>query len=467
MQTKWFSTIVLAFAAATAMAYPDYGSEFTVGDLKYKVVSSGSQWVQVSVAAASTNISGVVTIPGSVDFQGIDCAVTSVEDNGFANCDGIIEVVIGGGVTNIGYCAFRSCHALRSIYIGSGMRVINLGFQDCPGVNNVFCYANLDDLSWISNGNDFRQTGTTMCHVFGDAKAWTTKFPDIKLTFVGDLGNLPATYELWAAINNVSGSWNDIDALGVHNVFRYAFDKPAGAFDDPPLIGISFDADGRPVVVTPPLNPIACGFDFDLVALDSLAESGATGNTNLIFHSTFDTDISGWDIYRETGGRCTLHGENGKLALKVSRVGLSNYSVQIFHDGVPLHRNGRYRLQYDISSTTDRYVEAMIQKVGGTYQAYTWRGLDITAELQTVDYEFTMEQDTDTMAKLVFNCGLQEKDPDLPEHTIYLDNVSLELLNPEDCGLVGTSWPLSPTGTNVITGDILPARFFRLRATEK
>ena len=41
-----------------------------------------------------------------------------------------------------------------------------------------------------------------------------------------------------------------------------------------------------------------------------------------------------------------------------------------------------------------------------------------------------MEYDNDLMAKLVFNCGLQEKDPaNLPEHTIYLDNVVLECLD--------------------------------------
>ena len=70
----------------------------------------------------------------------------------------------------------------------------------------------------------------------------------------------------------------------------------------------------------------------------------------------------------------------------------------------------------------------MIQQNGGTYQAYTWKGLDLTAEPQTVDYEFTMKQDSDVMSKLVFNCGL-ENEEDLPAHTIYLDNVKVELVD--------------------------------------
>ena len=45
-----------------------------------------------------------------------------------------------------------------------------------------------------------------------------------------------------------------------------------------------------------------------------------------------------------------------------------------------------------------------------------------------MDYEFTMKQDSDVMSKLVFNCGL-ENGEDLDPHTIYLDNVKVELVD--------------------------------------
>ena len=56
--------------------------------------------------------------------------------------------------------------------------------------------------------------------------------------------------------------------------------------------------------------------------------------------------------------------------------------------------------------------------------------LELTSTPQTVNYEFTMEAETDIMSKLVFNCGIQEKhEGALPEHKIYIDNVSLELVD--------------------------------------
>lgn len=72
----------------------------------------------------------------------------------------------------------------------------------------------------------------------------------------------------------------------------------------------------------------------------------------------------------------------------------------------------------------------MIQQNGGTYQAYTWKGLELTSTPQTVDYEFTMEVEIDIMSKLAFNCGIQTAhEGELPEHKIYIDNVFLDLVD--------------------------------------
>ena len=92
---------------------------------------------------------------------------------------------------------------------------------------------------------------------------------------------------------------------------------------------------------------------------------------NIIKNSTFDSNTSGWGIYKESGGVCALGTENGKLALTVTNRGTLAYAVQLNYDIIPLYQNGVYRLSFDISSSVPRYVEAMIQQNGGTYQAYT------------------------------------------------------------------------------------------------
>lgn len=150
-------------------------------------------------------------------------------------------------------------------------------------------------------------------------------------------------------------------------------------------------------------------------------------SANLIKNSTFDSGTSGWGIYKAGGGDGSISTENGKLALKVKSVGSLNYGVQLFYDIIPLYKNGVYHISYDISSSINRTVEGMIQQNGGTYQAYTWKELYLTPQPQTVDYVFTMTAETDIMSKMVFNCGNQGSN--LAEHTIYLDNVILELVD--------------------------------------
>ena len=135
-------------------------------------------------------------------------------------------------------------------------------------------------------------------------------------------------------------------------------------------------------------------------AIPNIPTVVASAAENIIKNSTFESGTTGWGTYKESGGSCTLTTESGKLALKVNSVGTKNYAVQFSYSVVPLYKNGKYRLSYDISCTTNRFVECMIQQNGGTYQAYTWEGLDIGPTAKTVEKTFTMEYDTDIMAKL-------------------------------------------------------------------
>ncbi len=170
-------------------------------------------------------------------------------------------------------------------------------------------------------------------------------------------------------------------------------------------------------------------------------------NANLISNSTFDSNTNGWDAHCQDGGVGSIDYDSGRLALKISSTGDVAWAVQLYYDIIPLYKNGVYRLKYDISSTVDRTVDGMIQQNGGTYQAYTSKKLSLTSEPQTVDYEFTMEADTD-MARLQFNCGNYNEN--LSKHTIYIDNVSLKLIDDSKVDYSGIKKYEPPIVTNQI-----------------
>ena len=87
-------------------------------------------------------------------------------------------------------------------------------------------------------------------------------------------------YAAWAAAKGIAGTWNATDANGMHNVFRYVFGNATGAFTEQPLLSISFE-DGQVVIHTPPLAPVATGFDIAIVATDSLDGKGTSTEYSL------------------------------------------------------------------------------------------------------------------------------------------------------------------------------------------
>lgn len=177
-------------------------------------------------------------------------------------------------------------------------------------------------------------------------------------------------------------------------------------------------------------------------------QSAAAVSSNLISNSTFDTGTSGWGTYNQSEAKCSLGTSDGRLALRISATGTETWSVQMFYDIVPLYKNGVYHVKYDISSTVNRTVDGMLQQNGGDYQAYTSKRLSLTPEVQTVDYEFTMKYDTDVMARLQFNCGNYESG--LSEHTIYVDNVSVELVDDSNVDYSGIRKYESPIVINQV-----------------
>ena len=164
----------------------------------------------------------------------------------------------------------------------------------------------------------------------------------------------------------------------------------------------------------------------------SMVTFAETTPKELIQNGTFDSTSKGWNSYVDTssGANASLSLKDGMLNLNVQKVGSLNYGVQMYYSIIPLYKNGQYHLSFDISSDTSRFVEYMLQENGGKYTTYKWQGLDLVAnETQHIDIDFTMEYDSDLLSKLVFNCGEQEGDGDNSPHNIYLDNVSLTLVD--------------------------------------
>ena len=154
-------------------------------------------WCGVSGENGGRNVYYEKTYSNGVNTLTVSPNPAVAANSNFNMGDGRISVyasrvVIADGVTGIGASNFSN---RNSTFVTIGKDVTSIGadaFKGCVGVEHVFCYANCDALTWNDNNcDDFNSGKTTLCHVTGDASAWTSKFgASVNVTFAGDLNGI-------------------------------------------------------------------------------------------------------------------------------------------------------------------------------------------------------------------------------------------------------------------------------------
>lgn len=146
-------------------------------------------------------------------------------------------------------------------------------------------------------------------------------------------------------------------------------------------------------------------------------------NTNLF------ADRSQWKLFKDNSAEASCIAYK-TIDLNVIETGQYDYSVQAYYNGVPMYENGVYSLSFSISSTVPRNMSIIVQENGGDYTPYFSRSLSVTQEPQEYTFEFQMQQESDLLTKVAFNCGNTGRD--LGEHTITISDAEMMLINDDN-----------------------------------
>ncbi|MBD5360649.1 MAG: leucine-rich repeat domain-containing protein, partial [Bacteroides sp.] len=115
---------------------PFYVYSFEVDGICYNI-NSGTSTCSVTYRN-SLRYSGKVVIPASVNYNGKEYSVTSIDCGAFYGCSALTAVVIPSSVTSIGRSAFSGCIRLTSVAIPNSVTSIGeSAFYCCSGLTSV------------------------------------------------------------------------------------------------------------------------------------------------------------------------------------------------------------------------------------------------------------------------------------------------------------------------------------------
>lgn len=137
--------------------------------------------------------------------------ITTIGQEAFWGEEGEFSLFLPESVTAIEERAFHMARGLKTLAIPSGITYIDGEcFAFCEGTKDVYCYVDAADITWDGGMEmpafNLMDAKSTKFHVT-DADAWSTKFPDANVTFVGDLvATRPATHAVEKG--GVTSNWS-------------------------------------------------------------------------------------------------------------------------------------------------------------------------------------------------------------------------------------------------------------------
>ena len=148
---------------------------------------------------------------------------------------------------------------------------------------------------------------------------------------------------------------------------------------------------------------------------------------NQISSNTFRNNMNKWGSISKLGGKLEFRQNAGMLLTNIYQCGDVMTSNQIFCEGFELYKNGKYCLEFDISSTKERMIEYRLQKGTEDEFGYMKSCIDVDQDITRVVKTFTMKQEHDYMPRLVFNFG--NFGEELSTHEIRISNIRLYLVD--------------------------------------
>ncbi len=142
--------VLVGFSLLFALSY-SMAQTFVDNGIYYNITSETDLTLEVIAPTTSdyTYYNGSMTIPESVEYNGVTYAVTGIADNAFYWCNLLEAINIANTVTYIGESAFHDCYALQSVVLGNAVETIgDEAFAYCFNLTSISLPKSLKSLGY-------------------------------------------------------------------------------------------------------------------------------------------------------------------------------------------------------------------------------------------------------------------------------------------------------------------------------
>ena len=168
--------------------------------------------------------------------------------------------------------------------------------------------------------------------------------------------------------------------------------------------------DGNPTTT----NDVADGFC-------ACAGTRVESNCNLISNGSFATDITTWKFWE-----CTPVFNKGEIHLTNIIAGSNPWDAAIRQENLTLEQGRDYTITFDARGTQNRTIVVKSGLSVAPFTAYLWQSTNLTTQMESYSFPFTMTESTTNFGALEFFIGGNATE-------IFIDNISLK---PNDCQAV-------------------------------
>lgn len=154
------------------------------------------------------------------------------------------------------------------------------------------------------------------------------------------------------------------------------------------------------------------------------------------FAATEDlSDNDGWIFYTALEGEGDASIKNGEISITTANEGTAEYSLQLVQPALPFMEAATYQVSFDACADADRIMKVGVSAPDRDYRRYLEdTTVNLTKEMQTFTYTFTMPDRDDANGRLEFNLGTMGSTAG-----VKISNVSIVMLDENDSAANSTT----------------------------